>query len=224
MADTSQAYDRQNTVYSDQQGSTHVNSAGQSPNKSSTASGGHAPFYSQLGPFPQAVHTPSSQHGNPYTNYQHSQSMHGLDMGSVGLALPGPSPSSASVRGFPQQAPSHTNGAHGQTSGMNFGPQLYGPQAYQSNMSMQMPVMRTQAHPSSMAPHYYYYNGYSVPSSQVPMQQQGQPMRGYPMTHYTNNRPEFNNQPNHSQSYLSTFILFDRSLDERGLTYLLDRF
>jgi hypothetical protein len=190
-----------------------VNSAGQSPNKTSTALGGHAPFYSQLGSFPQAVRAPSSQHGNPYTNYQHPQSMHRLDMGSVGLALPGSSPSSGSMRGFPQQAPSHTDGAHAQTSGMNFGPQLYGPQAYASNMSMQMPVMRTQAHSPAMAPH-YYYNGYSGPSSH--MQQQGQPMTGYPTMPY-NNRSEFNNQSNHSQSYLSTFILLDRSLDERGL-------
>lgn len=222
MADTPQAYDRQTATYSDQQSSTHVNVEGQSPIKTFAASGEHAPFYSQLSPFPQTVRAPSSQHGNPYANYQHQQSMHRLDMGSVGLALPGSSPSSASMRGFPQQAPSHTDGTHAQTSGMSFGPQMYGPQAYPSNMSMQMPVMRTQAHPSAMAPH-YYYNSYSVPSSQVHMQQQGQPMTGYPTMPY-NNRSEFNNQPNHSQSYLSTFILLGRSLNERSIyIYLLDR-
>jgi hypothetical protein len=215
MGDTLQAHDRQPTAYMDQQDSTQLNNRRQSSSENSfSASGEHAPFYSQLGPFPQASHAPSSQYGHSYPNYQHQQPMHGVDMSSVGHALPGSSPSSAASRGFPQQALSHIDGVPAQASGMNFGPQLhhYGPQAYPSNMAIHMPVLRTQAHPPVLAAQ-YYYNGYSVPVSQAPMQRQGQLMAGYstmPMMPY--NRPEFNHQSNHSASYLSTFVLLNRSL------------
>jgi hypothetical protein len=204
MEDTLHALDGQ-SVYSDQ----HHNGR-QSSEKILPASGDHAPFYSQLGPFPQTSHTQSSQYGNSQSNYQHQQPMHGFDMSSIGHELPGFSPSSASMRGFPQQAPSYTDETSAQTAGMNHGPQIhhYGPQAYASNMTMHMPVQRAQAYSSGMAPQ-YYYNGYSVPVPQVPMQGQGQSMAGYPTMSY--NRPGFNNQANPSASYLSTFVLHNRS-------------
>lgn len=214
MGDTLQAHDRQPTTYSDQQEPTQVNSGKQSSEKSFPASGEHAPFYLQLGPFPQALHTPFSQHGNLYPNHQHQQSTHGLDMSSIGYTLPGPSTLPASIRQFPQQAPSLTDGASAQPSGMNFGPQLhhYGPQAYSSNMTMQMPVQRAQVPPSGSAPQ-YYYSGYNVLTSQASMQRQGQLMAGYPtMPSMPYNRPGFNNQSSQPVSYLSTSILLDRSL------------
>jgi hypothetical protein len=213
MGDILQAHDRQPVVDTHQQDSTQLNNGRQSSENSFPASGEHAPFYSQFGAFSQASHTPPSQHGNLYPNYQYQQSMHGLDMSSIGHALPGSSPSSASSRGFHQQAPSYIDGVPAQTSGMNYGPQLhhYGPQAYVSNMTMHM---RTQAHPSGMVPQ-YYYNGYSVPVSQASMQRQGQPMAGYPtMPMMSYNRSEFNSKPIHSQSYLSTSILHDSSRKE----------
>ncbi|KAG9943532.1 hypothetical protein KCU85_g8588, partial [Aureobasidium melanogenum] len=150
---------------------------------------------------------PAAQHGNPYASYQHPQSMHGLDMSAVGFALPGSPSSPASTRGYLQQAPSQADGLAMQTPGMNFRPhqqlQQYGSQAYPSNMGMPMPGTRPQTHPSSVAPH-YYYNSYSMPSSQMTMSRPGQPNAGYPMVpgmHFASS--EFNNQPNRSTSYLS---------------------
>jgi len=211
MGDTLQAHDRQLTTYSDQQDLTQVNSGRQSSEKSFPASGEHAPFYSQLGPFPQASHAPSTQHGHLHPSYQHQQPMHGLDMSSMRHALSGSSTSPTSIRGFPQQAPSHTDGMSAHTPGMNFGPHLhqYGLQAYPSNMAMNMPALRSQAHPSGTAPQ-YYYSGYNVPASQAPMQRQGQFMAGYPtMPNMPYNRSEFNNQSNQPVSYLSTSVLPD---------------
>jgi predicted heme/steroid binding protein len=103
-----------------------------------------------------------------------------------------------------------------QMAGMNYGPQMhhYASQAYTSNMTMHMPVQRAQAYPSGMAPQ-YYYNGYSVPVSQAPMQRQGQPMAGYSAMSY--NRSEINNQANHSASYLSTLVLRDHSYRDEAL-------
>lgn len=215
MGDSIQAHDPQATAYSRQQDPTQVSNGRQLSEKVFAAPGEHAPFYSQLSPFPQASKSPSSQHGNLYPSYQHQQSIHGLDMSSIGHALPGSTTAPASMRGFPQQAPSsHTDGPPAQTPGMNFGPQLhhYRPQTYPSNMTMHMPVLRTQAHPPALAPQ-YYYSGYSVPASQAPMQRQGQPMVGYPtMSAMPYTRSEFNNQSDQSVSYLSTFILLNRSL------------
>lgn len=212
MGEDSQAPDRQTTAYPDHQDSTQVNRVSQSQDKPLTAPGGPVPFSSQFSTSFQASRTPASQHGNPYASYQHPQSMHGLDMSAVGYALPGSSPSSASTRGFPQQAPSQADGLAMQTPGMNFRPhqlQQYGSQAYPSNMGMPMPGTRPQTHPSSIAPH-YYYNSYSMPSPQVAMSRQGQPIAGYPMMpgmHFTSS--EFNSQPNRSTSYLSMSVLCD---------------
>lgn len=217
MGEDSQASDRQTTAYSDHQDSTQVDRVSQSQDKPLTASGGPVPFSSQFSACLQASRTPASQHGNPYAGYQHSQSMHGLDMGAVGYALPGSSPSSASTRGFPQQAPSQADGMAMQTSGMGFRPhqlQQYGSQAYPSNMGMPMPGTRPQTHPASIAPH-YYYNSYSMPSPQSAMSRQGQPIAGYPMMpgmHFTSS--EFNSQPNRSTSYLSTSVLCDQRGDQ----------
>jgi hypothetical protein len=217
MEDTRHALDGQ-SAYSDQ-----PHDGRQPSEKTLSASGDHAPFYSQLGPVPQASHTPSSHYGNSHANFQHQQPMHGFDMSSIGHTLPGSSPSSVSSRGFPQQAPSHTDGMSAQTAGMNHGPQMhhYGPQAYPSNMTMHMPVQRATVYPSGMAPQ-YYYNGYSVSVPQAPMQRQGQPMAGYPAMSY--NRSEVNNQANHSVSYLSTLVLRDHSHRDEALAVCLIAF
>jgi hypothetical protein len=212
MEDTLHALDGQ-PAYSDQHHDGRQSSENPVP-----APGDHAPFYSQLGSFPPASHTLSSQYGNPHPNQQNQQSMHGFDMSSIGLTLPGSSASSVSSRGFPQQAPSHADGMSALTAGMDYGPQIhhYGPQAYSSNMTMHLSAQRAQAHPSGMVPQ-YYYNGYSVPVSQAHMQRQGQPMAGYPAVSYT--RSGFHNQANNSASYLSTFLLHDRS--HRGTRHWL---
>lgn len=219
MSDTLQAHDRQPITSSDQQESTQVNNGKQSSDKSFPTSGADAPFYSQLGPFSQASHTPSSQHGNLYADHQHQQFTHGLDMSTIGYALPGSATLPASLRGFPQQAPSLTDGASAQPSGMNFGSQLhhYGSQAYPSNMTMQMPVQHAQVHLSPSAPQ-YYYSGYNAPALQASMQQQGQLTVGYPtMPGMPYNRSESNNRSNQPVSYLSTLKILDRSLSARDL-------
>lgn len=196
-----------------------MNNRKQSSEQSLPASGEDAPFYSQLGPFSQASHTPSAQHGHLYPNHQHQQSTHGLDMSSIGYALPGSATLPASIRRFPQQAPSLTDGVSAQPSGMNFGSQLhhYGPQAYPSNMTMQMPVQRAQVHPSGSAPQ-YYYSSYDAPALQASMQQQGQLMAGYPtMPSMPYNRSGFDNRSNQPVSYLSMLKIFNRSPSARDL-------
>lgn len=213
MGEASQAPDRQITAYPDHQDSTQVNRVSQPQEKTFAAPGGPAPFSSQFSTSLQASRMPAAQHGNPYASYQHPQSMHGLDMSAVGFALPGSPSSPASTRGFLQQAPSQADGLAMQTPGMNFRPhqqlQQYGSQAYPSNMGMPMPGTRPQTHPSSVAPH-YYFNSYSMPSSQMAMSRPGQPNAGYPMVpgmHFASS--EFNNQPNRSTSYLSTCVPCD---------------
>ncbi|KAH0394696.1 hypothetical protein KCU89_g11092, partial [Aureobasidium melanogenum] len=206
MGEAPQAPDRQTTAYPDHQDSTQVNRVSQSQEKILAAPGGPASFPSRFSASLQASRAPASQHGNPYASYQHPQSMHGLDMSAVGYALPGSSPSSVSTRGFSQQAPPQADGMAMQSPGMNFRPhqlQQYGSQAYPSNMGMPMPGARPQTHPSSIAPH-YYYNSYSMPSSQIAMSRQEQPIAGYsvmPGMHFGSS--EFISQPNHSASYLS---------------------
>lgn len=213
MGEASQAPDRQITAYPDHQDSTQVNRVSQPQEKTFAAPGGPAPFSSQFSTSLQASRMPAAQHGNPHASYQHPQSMHGLDMSAVGFALPGSPSSPASTRGYLQQAPSQADGLAMQTPGMNFRPhqqlQQYGSQAYPSNMGMPMPGTRPQTHPSSVAPH-YYYNSYSMPSSQMTMSRPGQPNAGYPMVpgmHFASS--EFNNQPNRSTSYLSTCVPCD---------------
>ncbi|KAI4736052.1 hypothetical protein E4T50_13449 [Aureobasidium sp. EXF-12298] len=207
MGEAPQAPDRQTTAYPDHQDSTQVNRVSQSQEKILAAPGGPASFPSRFSASLQASRAPASQHGNPYASYQHPQSMHGLDMSAVGYALPGSSPSSVSTRGFSQQAPPQADGMAMQSPGMNFRPhqlQQYGSQAYPSNMGMPMPGARPQTHPSSIAPH-YYYNSYSMPSSQIAMSRQEQPIAGYsvmPGMHFGSS--EFISQPNHSASYLTT--------------------
>lgn len=218
MGEPSQSPDGQLTAYPDHQDSTQVNRVSRSQEKAFAASGSPAPFASQFSASLQASRIPVSQHGNPYASYQHPQSMHGLDMASVGFALPGSSPSSASTRGFSQQAPPQADGLAVQMPGMNLRQhqlQQYGPQAYPSNMGMPMPGTCPQTHPSSIAPH-HYYSSYSMPPSQFAMSRQGQPVARYPMMpgmHFTSS--EFNSRPNHSTSFLSTSILCELTVNQK---------
>lgn len=223
MGEAPQAPDRQNTLHSDQQISVQMSGVNQLQEKTFAGPGGPAPISSQVSASSQASRTPTSQHGNPYATYQYQQSVHGLDMSSVGLALPGVSPSSAPTTGFAQQAPSQADGMAMQLPGINFRPhqlQQYGSQGYPSNMGMSMPGTRPQTHPSSIAPH-YYYDSYNIPSSLIAMSRQGQPIAGYPVMpgmHFTSS--EFNSQPNHSTSYLSTSVLRGLRGNRQAVFYL----